>query len=126
MKVEESAWWPGKSPSALVSEVHALGRHALHSRGPLACSGASSPLSAASTASLRTAVIPAFMETAPSPRASRATRLAATVAFVEARPNITLRSGQENVETAGDYGDEGYVYQALAPLPYFEGRRIYL
>jgi glutathionylspermidine synthase len=37
--------------------------------------------------------------------------------------NITLRTGQENVETAGDYGDEGYVYQALAPLPYFEGHR---
>ena len=49
---------------------------------PLASSGASSPLSAASTASLRTAVIRTLMETVPSPRASRATRQAHTVAFV--------------------------------------------
>src|ERR1019366_1352098 len=49
---------------------------------PLANSGASSPLSAASTASLRTAVIRTLMETAPSPRASRATRHAHTIAFV--------------------------------------------
>jgi hypothetical protein len=37
---------------------------------PLASSGASSPLSAASTASLRTTVIRTLIETAPSPRAS--------------------------------------------------------
>ena len=41
---------------------------------PAASSGASSPLSAASTASLRTAVIRTLMLTEPSPRASRATR----------------------------------------------------
>ena len=41
---------------------------------PLASSGASSPLSAASTASFRTAVIRTLMETVPSPRASRETR----------------------------------------------------
>jgi hypothetical protein len=35
---------------------------------PLASSGASSPLSAASTASLQTAVIRTLMETAPRPR----------------------------------------------------------
>jgi adenine-specific DNA-methyltransferase len=49
---------------------------------PAANSGASSPLSAASTASLRTAVIRTLMETAPRPRASSATRQAHTVAFV--------------------------------------------
>ena len=38
---------------------------------PLASSGASNPLSAASTASLRTAVIRTLIDTAPSPRASR-------------------------------------------------------
>jgi hypothetical protein len=49
---------------------------------PDASSGASSPLSAASTASLRTAVIRTFIEIGPSPRASSATRHAITVAFV--------------------------------------------
>jgi glutathionylspermidine synthase len=37
--------------------------------------------------------------------------------------NITLLSSQESAATAGDYGYEGYVYQALAPLPNFGGRR---
>jgi len=50
---------------------------------PLASSGASSPLSEASTANLRTAVIRTLIETAPSPRASSATRQALTVAFVK-------------------------------------------
>jgi hypothetical protein len=50
---------------------------------PLASSGASSPLSAASTASFRTAVIRTLIETEPRPRASSATRQAATIAFVK-------------------------------------------
>jgi len=50
---------------------------------PAASSGASRPLSAASTASFRTAVIRTLMETEPSPRASRATRQALTVALVK-------------------------------------------
>jgi hypothetical protein len=50
---------------------------------PLAMSGAISPLSTASTASFRTAVIRTLMETAPSPRTSSATRHAATVALVK-------------------------------------------
>ena len=50
---------------------------------PAASSGASSPLSAASTASFRTAVIRTLIETDPSPRASSATRHAVTVAFVK-------------------------------------------
>jgi hypothetical protein len=47
---------------------------------PAANSGASSPLSAASTASLRTAVMRTLIEIEPRPRASRATRQALTVA----------------------------------------------
>src|ERR1039458_1013676 len=50
---------------------------------PAASSGASSPLSAASTASFRTAVMRTLIETDPSPRASRATRQALTVALVK-------------------------------------------
>jgi len=34
--------------------------------------------------------------------------------------NITL-VGETTVETGGDYGEEGFVYQALAPVPTFEG-----
>jgi hypothetical protein len=49
---------------------------------PAASSGASSRLSAASTASLRTAVIRTLIETEPSLRASRDPRQAFTVAFV--------------------------------------------
>ena len=37
--------------------------------------------------------------------------------------NVTLFSERERAQTAGDYGDEGYVYQAAAPLPDFEGNR---
>lgn len=36
--------------------------------------------------------------------------------------NVTLvRQGQTVASTEGDYGEEGYVYQALAPVPEFEG-----
>ena len=37
--------------------------------------------------------------------------------------NVTLFSERESAQTRGDYGDEGYVYQAAAPLPDFEGNR---
>jgi len=37
--------------------------------------------------------------------------------------NIRLVSEREAAQTAGDYGDEGYVYQAAAPLPDFTGNR---
>jgi hypothetical protein len=50
---------------------------------PAASSGASSPLSAASTASLRTAGMRTLIEIEPSPRASNATREAPTVALVK-------------------------------------------
>jgi glutathionylspermidine synthase len=36
--------------------------------------------------------------------------------------NITLHGSDEHVETGGDYGQEGYVYQELAPLRPFQGR----
>lgn len=35
--------------------------------------------------------------------------------------NITLHADTGTIETAGDYGEEGYVYQALAPIPNFDG-----
>ena len=35
--------------------------------------------------------------------------------------NITLRDGDAIVESTGDYGREGYVYQAFSPLPIFDG-----
>jgi len=38
--------------------------------------------------------------------------------------NITIvRDGRSLVETQGDYGDEGYVYQQLFELPNFDGNR---
>lgn len=37
--------------------------------------------------------------------------------------NVTLFSERERAQTAGDYGDEGYVYQTAAPLPNFGGNR---
>ena len=50
---------------------------------PAASSGASNPLSAASAASLRRAVIRTLMDTEPRPRASSATRQALTAALVK-------------------------------------------
>ena len=35
--------------------------------------------------------------------------------------NITIIDGTNKIETSGDYGEEGYIYQELAPLPNFEG-----
>jgi len=35
--------------------------------------------------------------------------------------NITIFSGGETVETPGSYGEEGWIYQAYAPLPCFDG-----
>ena len=36
--------------------------------------------------------------------------------------NVTLHSAfQQEVSTGGDYGEEGFVYQAFAPLPEFDG-----
>jgi glutathionylspermidine synthase len=37
--------------------------------------------------------------------------------------NVTLHTLGGTVETPGDYGEEGYVYQALAPIPCFDGNR---
>ncbi|MDZ4858444.1 MAG: glutathionylspermidine synthase family protein [Candidatus Hydrogenedentes bacterium] len=35
--------------------------------------------------------------------------------------NISLRTREWTLKTEGDYGEEGFVYQAAAPLPDFEG-----
>jgi glutathionylspermidine synthase len=35
--------------------------------------------------------------------------------------NITISSGEGTVETPGSYGEEGWIYQAYAPLPCFNG-----
>ncbi len=35
--------------------------------------------------------------------------------------NITISSGEGTVETPGSYGEEGWIYQAYAPLPCFDG-----
>jgi glutathionylspermidine synthase len=37
--------------------------------------------------------------------------------------NITLvKDGKYNISSKGEYGEEGFIYQALAELPYFDGR----
>ena len=36
--------------------------------------------------------------------------------------NVTLKQRRRILEQPGDYGDEGFVYQGLAPLPEFGGR----
>ena len=36
--------------------------------------------------------------------------------------NVTLRRRSATIEQPGEYGEEGFVYQGLAPLPQFEGR----
>jgi hypothetical protein len=77
---------------------------------PAANSGARRPLSAASTASFLTAVIRTLMETAPSPRASSATRQAATVALVNpgrgSRPYQSKNSSSPRFYTRRVIGDE--------------------
>ena len=35
--------------------------------------------------------------------------------------NVTVNRGGRTIETHGDYGEEGYVYQELAPLRDFSG-----
>ena len=90
---------------------------------PLASSGASNPLSAASTASLRTAVIRTLIETAPRPRASSATRQALTVALVNpGRGSWTDIPSEELVEpeivhAARDRGGDAVQHQRLEFLP---------
>jgi hypothetical protein len=75
-----------------------------------ASSGASSPLSAASTASLRTAVIRTLIETEPGPRASKAPRQAFTVALVNpgrgSWPNHSINSSSPRLYTRRVIGEE--------------------
>ncbi len=37
--------------------------------------------------------------------------------------NITVHTMKEHVESTGEYGAEGYVFQELAPIPLIDGRR---
>jgi hypothetical protein len=87
---------------------------------PAASSGASSPLSAASTASFRTAVIRTLMETEPSARASRDTRQALTVAFVKpgrgSWPYQAMNSSSPRLQTRRVIG-EGDAIQNRNPQP---------
>jgi hypothetical protein len=85
-------------------------------------SGASNPLSAASTASLRTAVIRTLMETAPSPWVSRTTRQAHTVDLVNpgrgSRPYHSKNSSRPRLYTRRVIGDETLSStKSLQPLP---------
>src|ERR1017187_8862535 len=77
---------------------------------PAASSGASNPLSAASTANFRTAVMRTLIETDPRPRASRATRQALTVAFVKpargSRPDHANNSSTPRLYTRLVIGEE--------------------
>ncbi len=36
--------------------------------------------------------------------------------------NVTLHNGESDLSTAGEYGEEGFVYQAVAPIRSFDGR----
>ncbi|MEP6730602.1 MAG: glutathionylspermidine synthase family protein, partial [bacterium] len=37
--------------------------------------------------------------------------------------NVTVHTMKEHVESTGEYGAEGYVFQELAPIPEIEGKR---
>ncbi len=37
--------------------------------------------------------------------------------------NVTVHTMKEHLESSGEYGAEGYVFQQLAPIPTFEGKR---
>lgn len=37
--------------------------------------------------------------------------------------NVTVHTMKEHLESTGEYGAEGYVFQQLAPIPDFEGKR---
>jgi glutathionylspermidine synthase len=37
--------------------------------------------------------------------------------------NITVHTMKEHIESTGEYGAEGFVFQELAPIPEFDGRR---
>ena len=37
--------------------------------------------------------------------------------------NVTIHTMKEHIESTGDYGAEGYVFQELAPIPDFNGKR---
>jgi glutathionylspermidine synthase len=52
--------------------------------------------------------------------ASSGLGLASAEAIAAEGANITL-VGDYTIQTPGDYGEEGFVYQALTPIPVFDG-----
>lgn len=61
-------------------------------------------------------LLPAYFEPTP-----LGTRYARKPLLSREGANITLRDGAVENTSPGDYGAEGFVYQALAPLPVFDG-----
>ena len=67
-------------------------------------------------------LLPSFFEDDPA-RARLGGRYARKPLYSREGNNITLVSGGERLEgEQGLYGVEGYVWQALAPIPSFDGR----
>jgi len=90
---------------------------------PAANSGASSPLSAASAASLRTAGIRMMMDDDPSPRASSDTRQALTVALVNPGRGSCRYPSDEFVQRhvvhpARNRRGHAFEHERLQPLPF--------
>src|ERR1019366_9107798 len=94
---------------------------------PDANSGASRPLSAASTANFRTAVIRTLIEIGPSLRASSATRQAVTVALVNpagraSSVNQAMNSSNPRLYTRRVIGDETLSSTSAFNLRHSEAR----
>jgi hypothetical protein len=90
---------------------------------PAASSGASNPLSAASTASLRTAVIRTLIEIGPSPRASEGNAPGGHGRLGEAGPGLLAEPLEEFVEaevvhTARNRRGDAVQHQCLHPAPF--------
>src|ERR1017187_263154 len=86
---------------------------------PAACSGASSPLSVASTASLRIADIRTMMDDDPRPRSSRDTRHAFTVLqAVNAPPGVCVNPGDPGCIPGAANGGAGALIDPAYKTPY--------
>lgn len=65
-------------------------------------------------------LLPAFTSPVPALQGNYARK----PMFSREGANVTLvRDGRTVAENAGEYGREGYIYQALAPIPEFDGNR---
>jgi hypothetical protein len=115
LRLTSDRQFPSRTPFDFAPFTHAM---------PAASCGASSPLSAASTASLRTAVIWTLTDTEPSPRASSEPRPAFTVAFVkperDSNPNHAMNSSSARLYTPFcNRGGDAVQHQGLqsGPIP---------